>query len=572
MSHESGEISLLKQFGTFEDLARILNVSLVEFGALLNENITPDRRITLLKELAVYQKNLELAFEAVKNPNTPDNQLATTVLQKLALKIQYCDMLAKGSVLKSEVELKREILRIANRALKGAAKQDQNMTTGHMQVVSSKADLVCTLLNQAVTQEAFNAMVKSNEANENVDLLDNKTLNQETNVLDDTGRHLKPEIKERFIREMSEFSAFMIQCGFNTNYIHKHLEAYCTEIEKKIINSAESGKPIAPLNDFEFVGRGSISERVAEENRTEMIKLALDQLKPAEVQKIIDEVLFDPGISGLDTQIGALIRENGVEILHETVRDHFNLGDKVVERLEYKIEKAWEAKGSLAVQTATHAARENFDIHTVDPAVRQAVLHSFSEKSLKEAGLCNHLRPDQSGVNRMCLLLSREVSSASAFLVESTTNEIVRRQSAAAEAKQIKAAPLDLSKVTRQRSMSTPQPPSARLQEGPSENKDAIPRGVETVQREMIKPRQDELRSEARPRSQSNAAPVIKKVVGARPTKMPTQAPPETPTLPAASWARPQGEGPKQSQETSQTPKKDETHGQSDNNTATKKF
>ncbi len=977
MTQERGDFILPKEYGTFEELAKILDVSMVKYGELLSENIPPDRRIALLKELIVDQKNFELAFHAVNEANTTDNQIATNVLQKLALKIQYCDMLAKGSVLKSEVDLKRETLRISNRALKGASKQGaQSLTTGHMQVVASKADFVCTLLNQAVTQEAFNAMVKSNEANESVNLLDSKTPKQESKVLDDTkklvkkihkdeehradeitiirkreakdqreedknsaaleakfsedpqdlgqekikksvvkvcktlrgnskstskehdvfvamrelssglsemsaripnflidqeevrldgvnkddeknttsqkklnrqvqefdnnkepilraikeidptghsiekdyphllsqleglnvnthkdglhaitllkmqqevlnnriakmsggnnkpseevkklikfrdslnaleikassanesrqthealteiiakhhisedskekpagildldshwttctlaenpgalrmtalealdskktardntpmydlieqrhaaeieqallpaflnsvsaktmnsfktawdagigrsgknefvskfcqavmekieahpllgqvnfsqkldqpnydifrdntdtasfmnklnsfcdrnnlddnGRHLKPEVKERFIREMmSEFSQFMTRCGFDEQYLHKHLEAFCDAIEKKIINSVQSGKPIVEFMDFQIVGRGSISDIVAQENRAEMIKLALDQLQPIEIQKIVDEALSNQDISALDSQVGALIREQGVELLHNAVRDHFNLNDKVDERLEYLIQKAWEAKGSLAVQAATHAARENFDINTVEPAVRQAVVHSFSEKSLKEAGLCNHLRPDQSGVNRMCLLLSREVSSASAVLVASTTNELVRRQSAAAEAKQTKAAPLDLSKVTRQRSMSTPQPPSARLQEGPSENKDAIPRSVQVVQREMIISRQEELKSETRPRSQSNAAPVIKKVAGTRPTKKPTQAPPEPPNLPAASWARPQqGQGPKQTQETSQSPKKDD-HAQSDNNT--KKF
>ncbi len=978
MSQDRAEFILPKAFETLEELSSILDIPLEKYGALLNEDTKPNQRIALLKELAVNQKKFEMAFQAIKEANTPDNETATNVLRKLAVKIQYCDMLAKGSVLKSEVDLKRKTLQIAHIDLKHTAKRGLDLTTRHMQVVSSKADLVFTLVNQAATQEAFHAMVKSTEANESVNPLENKTSKQESIVLDDTkklvrkihkdeehradeitalskkeakneveeeknaaaleakfsedlqdlgqekikkgvvklcktlrgnakstskehavftamedlssrlanmsarmpnclinqdevqiagvikvdnnnsrslkqlentvikfenskapilaliqetgptghsiesiypnlvaqlkslnvnshkdglraitflrmqrevlndriakmsegnakpseevkkliklrdalyaleinansanearqahealteiiskhhitedskkkpagildldshwttctladnqsalrmaaleaidskmsahdntpmyelielrhpteikkdllpafltnvttetlksfktawdagigksgknelvskfcralmekieahpelgqvifnqkpdqpnyekfrdtpttasflkklnsfsdinnldesGKHLKPEVKERLIREMaSEFSAFMIQCGFDINHLNSHLEAFCNEVEKRIIDSAQSGKPIAQINDFEIVGRGSISDRVAQENRAEMIKLALDQLKPKEVQKIINEVISDPDISAIDPQIAALIKEKGVECLHEAIKDHFNLDHNVVERLEYKIELAWAAKGSLAVQAATQAARENFDINTVDPALKRAVVHRLSETVLKEAGLCAHLSPDQSGVNRMCLLVSREISTASAALVASTTQELAQRQSAAAEVKQGKTAPLDLSNVTRQRSQSNPQPPPTRLKE---EAKVVVERGAETVQKEVQMPRQAELgtppaelrtqtaelRTETRPRARSVAAP------GPRATRMPTQAPPEPPAppqLPAASWARPQGQGPKQTQETAQSPQKDDTHGHSD--------
>lgn len=984
MSQERAEFILPKAFETLEELSGILDIPLEKYGVLLNEGINPTQRIALLKELAVNQKKFEMAFQAIQEANAPDNETATNVLQKLAVKIRYCDMLAKGSLLKSEVDLKRATLQIAHIDLSVAARQGQPLTTKHMQVVESKADLVFTLVNQAATQEAFNAMVKSTEAKESLNPSDNKTSKQVSAVLEDTkklvgkihkdeerradeittlskreakdqreeeknaaalkakfsedlqdlgqdkivkevgtlckklrgnpkstnnehavftameelssglaamsakmpnclidqeqvqiegiikgdnnktrslkqlentvirfenskapilasiqetsptghsiaeiypalvkqlkslnvnsnkeclraitflkmqrevlnnriakmsegnanpeevkkliilrnslndlemiahnanearqahealseiiskhhitedskkkpagildldspwttctlagsqsavrtvalnaidskmnaqdntpmydlielrhateiekellpaflnsvrqetlksfniawedgvgksgknepvsklcrallekikahpelgqfnfnqkqdqpdfgkfrdtpttasfvnkmnsfcdinnldesGGHLKPEVKARFIREMaSEFSAFMIQCGFDANHLNTHFEAYCSEIEKRIINSAQSGKPIAQFNDFEIVGKGSISERVAQENRAEMIELALDQLKPTEVQKIINELLSDPNFLAMDPQIAALIREQGVELLHEAIRDHFNLDQNVVERLEYKIELAWAAKGSLAVQAATQAARENFDINTVYPALKRAVVHRFSEKVLKEAGLCTHLSPDQSGVNRMCLLMSSEISTASAALVASTTQELAQRHSAAAEVKQVKTAPLDLSNVTRQRSQSNPQPPSTRLKE---EAKVVMERGPETAQNEVQMPHQAELgtppaklrtqtaelRTETRPRARSVAAP------GPRATRMPTQAPPEPPgppQLPAATWARPkQGPGPKETQETAQSPQKDDTHGHTDN--TTKKF
>jgi hypothetical protein len=108
------------------------------------------------------EHKFEVAFKAIKEANKADNSGAIGVLQKLAVKIQHCQMLTQAIKARYDSDICEATYKKTLINLGGCLKKDpSNLGDAPLLVAGARMELELARLNQFVTTEAVNALNQS---------------------------------------------------------------------------------------------------------------------------------------------------------------------------------------------------------------------------------------------------------------------------------------------------------------------------------------------------------------------------------------------------------------------------